>query len=203
MAFIPALNTAKVALEYTVLAQPVVNTLYFQHTLGAINQTQLEDLTGAVQAWWDVYMQPLICSAGTLDNIVATDLTSQQSIQDTRAVGLQGGDVTAALPNNIALCVKFTTGFTGRSARGRNYVCSTPESQVTGNLYAQSYSDDMVAAYAALLPGGLANIPNWEWVIASFVSNKLPRSTAQLLPVSGVSVTNRRVDTMRRRLGKE
>ena len=203
MPFIPVPNGAKVALNYTFNGQPVVNTLWFQYTGGVIDAQSISDLASGVNDWWVTRMKPALSSEITLEtvDVVAKDVA--QGFIGGVAVGLTGDLIGSTLPANVAYCLKFTTGLAGRSARGRNYIAAIRESDVDGNTIDAACSTALLVAYRTLLQGGLEEIPNWVWSVVSFQSNNAPRAVAQVLPITWATTTGLRVDTQRRRLGKE
>jgi len=104
-------------------------------------------------------------------------------------VGLVVGD---ALPANCALAVKLTTGFVGRSRRGRLFVTGLSDASATGStLTASGVSNIQTWINSLLLYHGPAATPV-NWVVAS-------KKDVALYPITGASF-NTVMDSQRRRL---
>lgn len=203
MPFIPVPNGARVALEYAFNSRTVVNTLWFQHNAGSITQLAIDNLLDGVENWWVNYLKPTLSDDLTLSNIVAVAKDAQQSFAGQKTIALAGDLVGPTLPANVAFALKFTTGFTGRSSRGRNFIPCIRETDCIENAIAVNRSNDLVGAYRELMDGGLGAVPDWTFSVVSFVTNKAFRNVAQVLPVKNVGRTSLRIDSQRRRTGRE
>lgn len=200
MAFQPVPNTvvAEIITAFG-LSGSIQNNLYFRFS-GGYTQSDLDDLANDVANFWANGAMPTL-SAGT--TLIAVHVRGLESELDLEAfantdVPTVGSNVSAALPSNVALALKFTTGFIGRSARGRIYIGGWGESSVTGNLVVTSHADFIRDAFindlVTTIPAGC------EHVVVSRYHNGVLRVSGQVLPVTGYSYTDYRVDSQRRRL---
>ena len=202
MAFQPVVNTAKISLEGSLNGAVIVNTLYFRSTGGAITETSLNDLVADVRNWWRDRMLPEMPTSYTFERIVGTDLTIDGGLQEEKTPAEDGAVLGGILPNNVAYVIKFTTGFSGRSKRGRNYLAGLRVADVNDNTLSEAQASAYIGIYQQILPGGVDAPAGFEWVIVSRYSDGALRPSGLVTPITGVSVTDRRVDTMRKRLPK-
>jgi len=199
MAFIPALDTAKVAITSHLDSQQVVNTTYWQ-TPGGWTAASLDALANAMGAWYVAHILVWLSGQFTYANTVATDISVEGGAQaiDATGSGGAGGNSSPSLPANAAYCVSIRTARTGRSGRGRNYISGIPQVHlIAPNHLADSWTAGILNGYGMLLstpPTGST------WVIVSRFSNKVARPAALVLPVTGVLAIDNVVDSMRRRL---
>jgi len=198
MAFIPLPNGVKVELKWTSNGVAVVNILWF--TKAIINISVDFPLLGAALVeWWGTTQASSFPSTIQLDEVVITDWREEggeQLIFNT-LLPIAGTNSSPALPNNVALVVTKKSIFTGRSSRGRRYICGLTEGNVSGNTVGGTFATDIAAGEVALYEG--AADAGWQGVIASFEHNNAPRTSGVAVPIAFISA-NTRVDTQRRRL---
>lgn len=198
-AFIGALNTAKVDVVQLYDEQTVVNSFYFQKD-GGWNESDIRNLADAAGDSWVANFLPVQVSALTIQLVRATDVSVDNSWQteDATHAGAAGGLLREGLPGGSALVVKQTTGHTGRSFRGRSYICGLDEQQVTRNQVDGSYRNDIVSAFIAFIDD-VETTMECTHVVASYCQNGSWLSTAQLTEITGYSA-DIFVDSQRRRL---
>jgi len=119
---------------------------------------------------------------------------------ENNASAAPGTVVTNVMPGNVTFSIKKTSGFTGRSARGRLYWIGLGASQLSGdeNVLLAASAAAAVAAVESLR----VNISAGTWipVIVSRFTNGLPRATGITFGWTSTTKVDDRVDTMRRRL---
>lgn len=208
MAFIPALNTARVAMHFSRDAQLVENVFYVENASGW-DATSLEALANDVTAWWTTNLQPVVASNLSLNEVVCTDLTTSSGVSVVYAAGLPaaGGSGSTALPNNVTIAIKLITGFGGRSFRGRQYINGMVQANLATdqNTVGPAFVSGFQGFYNTLIATLLADFPP-GLVIASFyhgvdsLGKPIPRSTAVLTPVTNAVFADNVLDSQRRRL---
>lgn len=204
MAFIPVPNVAEVRLEGVVDGQLTINTSYWEVSGGGITGVNLAALLTAVGGWGQSQLAPLLSDDWALVRTVGTDLTVANSFQQELATPATGGVSGEANPNNVAAVVKFGTGHTGRSFRGRNFVPAIPGSVVTLNTLDPTFISDLLNAYGALEGAGTF-IPGWQWVVVSRFSGvgldgkPIPRASGIATPVTSATMVSDKVKSMRSR----
>jgi len=197
-AFIPAPDTARVRMIYSQDAQTVMNVFYFTKS-GGWDSGSLHDLADVVSAAWTTHMKVLQSNGLTLETIEATDVSVDAGAQYTLSVGASGTHTAPALPNNVTWAIKFTSGLTGRSNRGRMYFLGLVEDQVDSNTVTIAASSGILTG----IEGFFAEIQADEdafHVIVSYCNAGAWRTTAVTNEVSGYSYFDTTVDSQRRRL---
>jgi len=204
MPFIPVADTAKAAIKFTVFGQNCVNTLWFKKS-GGWDETDLNDLCVALNSWVIAELLPLMTNDLSFTGSSAVDMSAegQEGVEVPVSPAEEGGNVVAGLPNNVTAAIKFLTGFTGRSNRGRNFFVGLGENQATGNTLAGATQTAIIAAYDALA-SYLTDLTA-DHVVASLYSgvdeegHPIPR-VAGVTKVVTQYAMDALLDSMRRRL---
>ena len=201
MVFVPVVDTAHVSIEGQVDGQQTINDLYFKHTTGPIAFSDLFILVNQLVSWYNGTVSALLNEAWTGRRMVGQDMTAPNSatVQNSMA-GMVGGVSGEAAPNNCSMAVHFSSGLSGRSFSGRNYIPVLTNSQVSGNIIDGTFISDIVLAYTELVNPSSVLPAGWAWVVASKFSNNLPRVTGLTSEIFTVTVLDNVVDSMRRRL---
>lgn len=200
MAFIPATDCAEAVVRQTLQGLPVVNTLKFRHTSG-YDQADIDALAAYIDTAWSTNVLPLQVAALAY---LQTDVRGLGNVEDlfaTANAGSGDGGITteSPLPANVAFAVKFTTGLTGRSTRGRLYLAGLHRGilDTNENFVTVAFANDVRDAIEQVC----ANPPaGWQHVVLSYFSDGAPRGAGVTYPVNAYSYTDRKVDTQRRRL---
>jgi len=200
MAFIPALNTLRVTLEYTLNGQLVVNVFYLKKST-PIATIDITNAVASIKSWFTTYLKPHLGNSLSLVRVVARDMTVENGAVVESAVvpAIVGSLAEEPLSNNVALVVSFKTGLVGRSLRGRVYMPGLTENQLTGNDVTTGAATGLVTGWSNL--NSFVGAQGFALQVASFRNNGAPRVSALLTPVTNYNVTTR-VDTQRRRLPK-
>jgi len=200
MAFQSVPDCAQATIVGVVNGVIVNTTLTFAKSGGSYDQTDIDDLATAVDDWFSTEILPSLSSDALYSS---TEVRGLESIIDLLGIesagGGAGGGSGTALPALTAACVSFRTGFTGRSARGRNYVwgLTTDSLGSNENTIASGTQSFLIAAYDAL-PGYLVGTP-WAHVVVSRYTNNVKRTTGVYLPITDYILTDNLWDTQRRR----
>jgi len=199
MPFIPAENTARIIMSYTQAGQQVANQFYAQFPTQP-DKDDLSALALVLKNWYLDFQQPLQTVSVSLVRIELTDITEEAGEQVTYTAGLplSGDESATSLPNSVTVSVKLTTGFSGRSKRGRQYWIGLVGAQMADpNHITGGMVTSLQTAYSALIDA--ISDAGWKMVVASFVSGGAPRLTAELTEIISSSV-NSTIDNQRRRL---
>lgn len=202
MAFQRVPDTAQIEFKYLITGVPIVNTLYAQK-LGGYDAASLDALADACDLWAPTGIIANLSSDTLYVEVTCRGLDNEFDIVTTRtdSPGTAGGIVSAAAPLNVAFCVKFTAGLTGRSTRGRNYIGGLAETTLGIRSINTAVADAFVAAYEQLRLDIIA--AGWTQVIVSRYANGAKRPEAVVFPVTDVSYTDITIDTRRSRLNNE
>lgn len=199
MPFVPAPNIAMVEIRATSDSQKIENRIMVDF-LASPSESDLIGLTDLVYTWCDDEYTHQLPDTLSINSVVVTDLSSDSAPQITSTgpalPGLVGG---GSLPLNATLCYKLQTNSRGRSARGRFFVLSLPATQVSQNTVGATYAGNMQTALFNLLTA--ISAAGWLWTIVSYRHDNAPRPGGPVyFPVTDVVLTDRTVDSMRRRL---
>jgi hypothetical protein len=199
MAFQSVPNTAAVHFRATMHGENIENVIYV--TAGSpYSQTDIDDIAEIADNAWATYMLAVLSQdyiyretyVKGLEDIIDLEATDATHASDP------GEIAAAAMPGNVAFAIKFQTGHTGRSARGRNFVAGLTEAAVTGNLLDSTYADAIRDAYVSI--GTALNAGGYPQVVVSRYTNGAKRATGLTLPVTVISYTDLAVDSQRGRL---
>jgi len=201
MAFIPAENTLKFEMVYNHIGQICENVGYAQMA-GAPTLTDMTDLAGTLVNWFDTQLQPLVSNGTALTKVLVRDMSEESgaAIEFTTDLPMAGTG-GSALPGNVTVSSKWSTGLAGRSFRGRTYLVGLPvgNNTTSANLLDAGYLSDLQDAYTALIAD--ISVDDRKFVVASFFHNGSARDTAVLTEILSVTVNNA-LDSQRRRLAE-
>lgn len=200
-AFIPAPNTARTRMVYSLDNQEVMNVFYFQ-AAASFTFADLTNLNAEVIAAWTADIRAAQPAELRLEYVESTALDNEPDFQVTTNVGLAGGySVSQALPSNVTISIAFKTGVTGRSNRGRMFWLQLAEAMVTNNtldpITASSLVTRMTDFFTAVETG-----TSTFHAIVSYCTGGAWRTTASVLPVETYVLVDHVVDSQRRRLPK-
>ena len=202
MAFQPVVDTVEIDMIFTqngVVAQNV----FYAELVGGYILADLQALATQVdiqwQGTWRAQQPPEVSYVRTEVRGLALPNDITASANANANPGTHAG---GALPNNVTIAIKKSSGLTGRSARGRTYWIGVPTSvlsTVDENNLTPAYVALAVAAVDSIRTSIIA-VPPWLPVLVSRFENSAPRSTGKTFPwVTTVNV-DVRVDSQRGRL---
>lgn len=198
MVFVPFANTCRVELRMTQDSQQVENVFHVEKE-GILTVTDLENIGSIFVDWWDGHRN-LVGSTVTLRELDIRDLTTASGLGILYNAGLPlvGLLATAVMPNSVTVAIKWGTGLTGRSFRGRSYHVGLVEGQVLNNALETATVAGLLASYNSLI----ANISGggYTLVVASRVANGVPRVSGVTTPILVASYADTTIDSQRRRL---
>jgi hypothetical protein len=198
MPFVPFPRVAKVELIYRQDGQITENVLHYR-ALATFGIAAMESLAAQVVFQWNVSLKPLTHSSTSLIAVRVTDLQSISSpvLEYVTGLPIVGTQAGIALPNNVTVVAKLITNARGRSFRGRVYQVGLSGNSITGNVLVSSYRTSLRAAW--VLMQSMGGEEDWTLVVASRISNGVPRGEGVATTVTDVSV-NPTLDSQRRRL---
>lgn len=199
MVFVPVPNTVLVEMRFLCDGERVENTLHYRKVAGW-DSASMTQLAAELKSVWSSFIQPIVPGAVSLREIVVTKLDTPSDLQVTYATGLplSGTALSALMPNNVTLCISLRTGYTGRSARGRNYFIGLTKDAVVDNEVIGTVQDTLLAYYDELRdsPSAFGAIQ----VIVQKFANKAPLSQGFVRDVTSAVIVDATVDSQRRRL---
>lgn len=204
MAFVPVPNTAKACLKWTIDNQLVCNTLWFEKSSGYTPAT-LNSLGTALNSWVVANMLPAQSHDALYQGCDVVDMSAlgAPGVSVPLVPPQMGGSGVHAYPTNVTAAIKFLTGLTGRSFRGRNFFVGLADGQADHDVLLPSAVSSLKAIYDAL-PSFLVSLAV-EHVVASLFSGvtsggvPIPRTVGVTTPITGYAL-DPFLDSMRRRL---
>lgn len=203
----PAPLGVRVKLSGTNQTLPWVNILFLQYSGGPPTGTDLTTLASAVRTAWTTNVAPAMHAQVALTGVDCQDIASTTGASGSWSGSAPGtGSGTAYLPVNVAICVSWKVSLRWRGGHPRNYWPGTVQTNVSaGNQWLPAYLTILQTAAAnfhtALNALTLNGNPTLHVVYSYYHGNAL-RPTPIPMVVNSTAV-HPRVDTMRRRLGKE
>lgn len=201
MAFQSAPNSASAFVQCSQGGETIGMAMNFFKGTG-YDIDDIENLAAAVDEWMGTEYLPLAQPNLSYIQTNVRGLTNEVdlfAVANTYAgVGAASG---GASPNNATFCIKKTTGFTGRAARGRVYIVGMPDSALSGgsgNLMLSTKADEFVDAFTALVDYTLP--VGWTDIVLSRQLGGAPRLLGVPYVIEAYSYTDLTTDSQRRRL---
>jgi len=183
-------------------ARILQNTPVFKWTAGLYTLANLQTLADTIGTWVNTYHKPLADVDLVFASTEAHGLNDENDLVAISLVGAGGGTAVGdMLPVNCTQCIKLSTGFTGRSARGRWFVLGMNDSHLNAankDTTTTTFRTAWITALDALRTATLAT--GWQWVVASRYHLGAKRAEATTRPVIFESFVNTEVDSQRGRL---
>jgi len=200
MAFQPAPGVAEVRMEYSGLNGFMVNIFHVKTTEEWTGEF-LENLADLFLTWWRTDLQEFVSSGVTLDMIRVRDLTEEFAgyVELPIVSDNLGGLDSPVMPGNVTAAMKWTTGLTGRSTRGRTYHIGLSEVQCTGGLLTSAARAALITAYDQLRTDVSSAEIAWSLAVLSRVQDGVPLAEAIAYDILAVT-TDFPLDSQRRRL---
>lgn len=198
MVFVPIPNTARVELRFTQDGQQLANVFHVRAP-APLTVEDLETIATVFVDWYDSF-RTVVCNAVTLREIDLRDLTTASGIGILYNTGLPlvGTIASPALPNNVTVAVKWGTGLTGRSFRGRTFHIGLSEGQVVNSAVDSAFAPPILSGYNALPP--LIKAQNYLLVVASRYTNNAPRPVGVTTEILTAAYADTTIDSQRKRL---
>lgn len=178
----------------------VENVYHFQRT-GGWTATQMSDLITYLQAWENTSAKSLRGTSTALLKIRVRDLAVANGAYAAADMNVAGTHTGAHYPSSVTWAVKWTTGLTGRSNRGRSYwigLTETMSSATDDNSIDATVAGAIVSACSALLTGAIPDAG--KLVVVSRRHANAWRNPPVTVPITGVGYADTILDNQRRRL---
>lgn len=200
MAFQSVPETAEIVINYFGNSSNMVNVVAAKK-VGGYTLADIQSLAAAVGVSVVAQFLPEQSLKVAYVSTVVRGLQNENDLEATDTVGAgPGGLVDVGTAGNVTLSIKKSSGFTGRSARGRMYWIGMSTTILTANKNRvdQAAADNLVAKVEALR---LAIVTEgWAPVIISRFALGVKRVTGVTFPWDSTSSVNLDVDSQRRRL---
>lgn len=198
MVFVPIPNTARCELRFTQDGQQIANVFHVEAD-APLTVGDLNNIGATFVEWYDAF-RAVVANQVTLREIDIRDLTTSSGLGILYNTGLPlvGLLASPALPNHVTVAIKWGTGLTGRSFRGRTYHIGLTEGQVVNSEVDSAFAPPILSGYNAL--PALMTTNGYTLVVASRFANNAPRVTGVTTPILNASYADTVVDSQRKRL---
>lgn len=201
MAFQSVPECVEAVIRGTMNGNTCVNVLTFSKVGGGYDQSDVENLAAAVDAWFGENMLGAMSSAATyLDTTVrGLELPNDVYAINNDSTG-NGADSGTPLPASVSACIKFGTGLTGRSARGRSYMWGLGAGALATN------ENNLSTVFTAAIVGFYEELPavaisaGFSHVVVSRYALNAVRPIGIFFPIIDYSVVTQHVASARRRV---
>lgn len=202
----------KLRFGYTFNNRPVFNVMYLKYSTSAPSVAELNTLSGLVMSAWTTNLKPILTSGMTLNFVDLQDVSSRTGSYYQNTTGGVGSVASSQpLPSSIAMAISLKVAKRYRGGHGRVYQCGFNAADVVNGT-------NWLAARATACNTGWTNYINasnaftsgsntYTAVVGSFYThdankNQIFKTPPETYPILGTAV-HTRIDTQRRRLGKE
>jgi len=177
-----------------------MNVLHFQKS-ASWSENDLSTLLDEISQAWEAQFSPLQSNLVEMTRIILTNIEEPDSFQVDRAptTDLTGGRTSIAMPQNVTVATKFTTGLSGRSHRGRSFHIGLTDDQCVNDFLVAGMADTIRDAWIDFA-GAIFDSPLIAaLVVVSFCQDKEWLDEAEVTPITGF-LTDGTLDSMRNRL---
>lgn len=199
-----------------------MNNLHFQ-TEGQVgvpqDTTQIDTFLTSIATAWGAQIAPLCNTGVTLTSLTFTDLSSTTGVQYTATLPtpIAGTRTGTQLPVSVAMVISLRVANRYRGGHGRIYVPAAVQADIaSGRTWGSTFNtlaSNNAATFRTTLEGMSVGSVQVNLIVLSYFSGShktptdphpapVPRATPLPMRVIGARVRTR-VDTQRRRLGKE
>lgn len=190
----------RIAMHFTYLNQKVENVYHVMNNLPNPGEVQLHLVANTFKNWWITEMRTYCSNQLTLREVVAGEtVPGGVAVLETADLPSSGNSSDNPMPGSVTLAVKWGTGLSGRSYRGRTYHLGMTIGQVQGDQVTSAALTAIQGAYNALrtaLDNALVGV---EFSVLSTQHNKAWRDPAIMTPITGLAI-DPDIDSQRRRL---
>jgi len=198
--FIPAPGVVNAQIIFDYHLQRVENVFNIVSG-GGLLEADLDRIQLKLKAWLDNEWKSIATAAATCSLMVLKDAENFASVGKEYAItpAIAGTQPPPTMPGHCTFAVKWSTGLTGRSHRGRTFHVGLAQNAVFGNQIGSIAQTAFIAAYTALKTRLAAGGTNDVLSVVSYCSEGVWRTTAEVTPITGCSV-EQNIDSQRRRL---
>ena len=202
--WIPAPDTVKIELlqENRWLGLAFAENVIHVFKTGGWTLPSMTSIGNAVYSWWVTSWRPNVSQYVYLTGIRVTKLDFQSDIVYSVPVpgSDHGNDGGQPLPPQTTFCIKFGSGLTGRSSRGRFFVFGLTSNYVAGiGLVSAGSANAWKNSLVQLRDLYIPEESGASLVITSYRNNKAWRTVAEPFLVTDISYTDLYLDNQRRR----
>jgi hypothetical protein len=196
--FIPVAKTAQAEVVFSINGVIAENVLHFHNDAGW-DATSIQALADSIEVRWTADMLAVQSEDLVPLRVQTKDLSAPDSFygESNFSGGAHGLVTSLAMPGNVTAAVKFTTGLTGRSNRGRAFHVGLAESQCVGNALEPLARIAILDAWELFVAE--VHDDGYNLTVVSLCHDGVWRTVGVEHLVTAISV-DPNIDSMRRRL---
>lgn len=202
----PAAQIVLVRLKGTYGSQPWNVIQHLQYTGPAPAVADLQTIATSITSAWNTNYAPLAATNVGLSGIDLADLTNPAAAAASVTVSSLGTRAGATLPASTCIVVSWIINVRYRGGHPRSYY---PFGVITDTTGTRAWAPTFVTsvnnastAYRTALNALSVSGTTYKMAVVSYTRNNEPRPTPVPFTIQS-NVTHQRIDTQRRRLGKE
>lgn len=202
----------KLRFAYTMNSRPMYNIMYLKWSTSAPSVAELNTISTTIMSAWTSNIKPVLLNAVTLNFIDLQDVSSRTGAYYQNTTGGVGSvAASVALPNSIAMCISLKVAKRYRGGHGRIYQMGFNAADVTtGANWVTARANACNSGWNNFVLGLnsiTAGSNTYTAVVASYYTHdaakhQIFKTPPETYPILGTAV-HTRVDSQRRRLGKE
>lgn len=208
-ALLPAPGVIRFAIHQDLAGSPVVNVIHARFAppgSGGVTQSELDGLCVDMVNAWTARLMPHLVAQMSLRQVTGQDLTADTGVASSASSAAVGGIAANPLPANCALVVSWPEALRYRGGHPRTYIAGlTAGQQIDPRHVSVEYAGEIrdalnqiKADMHTVVHGGVAGV---EFGALHRVKDKVNRNPPLFTPF-GPATANTRIDSQRRRLGK-
>jgi hypothetical protein len=186
---------------------PFVNVFHAQHSAATVTANDLQTFANGIHSAAQTNLVTAYYTGTSINTIEVTDISSALGPVATNTAGVPGGRTAANLnPVNVSYAVSWNQSLHYRGGHPRNYIPLSAVADISGGrLLASGVASALSSQWAAYLTAFNAVVSGTVTItmgMFQYHSHHVIVNPPQFFAYTGVRVHGR-VDSQRRRLGKE
>jgi hypothetical protein len=202
----PVVGVARCVFTGLLNGRPVANIVHIKGQTGSPwSQADITALALAIRTSWQTRFCPQMNTGYTFTGVTATDLTTDTGYVGTGTSSTVGSKAAAGTTDAIACCISWKTAAHFRGGHCRTYLCGPSISEYSNtSTWTGTYMTAITTAASGFLTDINASVPaiSPAMVLVRRVKDKAVLDVPLAYVVTN-GVVDSRIDTMRRRLGKD
>lgn len=190
----------------TINNQPFMVTQHLQYTGSSLDSTGLNSLCASLATAWDANFKNMYPTGTALRTVEAWDLSSPAGAYGSANVNLAGTLIGGGLSNQTALCITWKVNYRYRGGHPRSYLPPPTSAETSGgNLWSvafQSLAQTNARAFRTQVNSINQGGTTFKLCAVRYISGGQQLATPLVLLVQD-AIVHTRIDSQRRRLGKE
>jgi len=153
-----------------------------------------------IVTWFTTYLDGVMSSDCQLQRLTIRALDAAEAPYFDGTPNLAGTQTGERLGSKTTVAVAFKTGLTGRSTRGRAFMCGLVETQVLEEALTNAYAEALIDAWEGLKTT-LDAEEVFDHVVLSRFGGGVKRAEGLTTKVTSYILTDLVLDTRRKRIG--